>query len=86
MRLANRSFDFRRLFGGAAISEVRRRLSKPDPGLTEWCRETAEAIGLPELARRVRVGWNSRMQTTAGRAWWPDRTIELNPKLREVSA
>ena len=23
------------------------------------------------------------MQTTAGRAWWPDRSIELNPKLRE---
>jgi predicted SprT family Zn-dependent metalloprotease len=23
------------------------------------------------------------MQTTAGRAWWPDRTIELNPKLRD---
>lgn len=25
------------------------------------------------------------MRTTAGRAWWPDRWIELNPKLREVS-
>ncbi len=24
------------------------------------------------------------MQTTAGRAWWPDRAIELNPKLREL--
>lgn len=22
------------------------------------------------------------MQTTAGRAWWPDRSIELNPKLK----
>jgi len=29
------------------------------------------------------VSWNPRMQTTAGRAWWPDRMIELNPKLRE---
>jgi predicted SprT family Zn-dependent metalloprotease len=38
---------------------------------------------LPELARKVRVVWNPRMQTTAGRAWWPDRTIELNPKLRD---
>ena len=23
------------------------------------------------------------MRTTAGRAWWPDRAIELNPKLKE---
>ncbi len=23
------------------------------------------------------------MQTTAGRAWWPDRSIELNPKLKD---
>lgn len=54
----------------------------PDSGLTEWCRERAEMLGLPELARRVRVRWNARMQTTAGRAWWPDRLIELNPKLK----
>jgi SprT protein len=25
------------------------------------------------------------MQTTAGRAWWPDRSIELNPKLKECA-
>lgn len=60
--------------------------AKADGGLTEWCRENAEQLGLPELARRVRVGWNSRMQTTAGRAWWPDRLIELNPKLKELPA
>jgi predicted SprT family Zn-dependent metalloprotease len=24
------------------------------------------------------------MQTTAGRAWWPDRMIELNPKLKNL--
>ena len=40
-------------------------------------------LALPELARKVRVSWNPRMQTTAGRAWWPDRAIELNPKLRD---
>ncbi|MFZ9937404.1 MAG: hypothetical protein ACO3JG_10165, partial [Luteolibacter sp.] len=57
-----------------------------DGGLTEWCREAAAGLGLPELARKVRVSWNPRMQTTAGRAWWPDRTIELNPKLRQCAA
>jgi len=56
-----------------------------DGGLTAWCAETSKAIGLPELARKVRVSWNSRMQTTAGRAWWPDRSIELNPKLKECA-
>ena len=52
--------------------------------LTIWCRETVAAMGLPELARKVRVSWNSRMQTTAGRAWWPDRLIELNPKIEKI--
>lgn len=57
--------------------------ARPDAGLTEWCREKAVLLDLPELSRRVRVQWNARMQTTAGRAWWPDRLIELNPKLKE---
>jgi predicted SprT family Zn-dependent metalloprotease len=56
-----------------------------DGGLTAWCNETAKALGLPELSRRVRVSWNSRMRTTAGRAWWPDRLIELNVKLRDLA-
>ena len=28
--------------------------------------------------------WNPRLRTTAGRAWWPDRTVELNPRLRDL--
>jgi len=59
------------------------RPAKDDGGLTAWCAEAANNLTLPDLARKVRVVWNSRMQTTAGRAWWPDRSIELNPKLRE---
>jgi SprT protein len=55
---------------------------QPDPSLTGWCVDAAKALALNELARKVKVSWNPRMQTTAGRAWWPDRTIELNPKLR----
>ena len=56
---------------------------REDGGLTAWCAEASAALGLPELARKVRVSWNPRMQTTAGRAWWPDRSIERNPKLRQ---
>ncbi len=68
----------------ALPSAVRHGTAKSDGGLTEWCRENAEQLGLPELAHRVRVSWNARMQTTAGRAWWPDRLIELNPKLKDL--
>jgi SprT protein len=57
--------------------------SREDAALAMWCAEAAQALALPELASRVRVSWNPRMRTTAGRAWWPDRFIELNPKLRE---
>ena len=59
---------------------------KEDGGLTAWCVEASYGLGLPELARKVRVSWNPRMQTTAGRAWWPDRRIELNPKLRDCES
>lgn len=58
---------------------------EPDPGLTAWCAETARTFGLPKLARMVNVVWNPRMRTTAGRARWPDRTIELNPRLRAIT-
>lgn len=51
--------------------------------MTAWCAEASKTLGLNELARKVRVSWNARMQTTAGRAWWPDRAIELNPKLKD---
>lgn len=69
----------------AAPSVDRRGRARNDGGLTEWCREKASHLGLHELSRRVSVSWNARMQTTAGRAWWPDRLIELNPKLKEIS-
>jgi predicted SprT family Zn-dependent metalloprotease len=52
--------------------------------LRAWCAGEAERLGMPELSRRVQVRWNPRMRTTAGRAWWPDRVIELNPKLNEL--
>jgi predicted SprT family Zn-dependent metalloprotease len=56
-----------------------------DSEMTVWCQERAQAMALPKLAKKVRVIWNSRMRTTAGRAWWPHCQIELNPKLRDFS-
>ena len=61
----------------------KKKPSPDDSGLTAWCAEAAKALFLNELARKVRVSWNPRMQTTAGRAWWPDLLIELNPKLKD---
>lgn len=57
--------------------------SPDDRGLTAWCAEAAKSLALNELACKVRVSWNPRMRTTAGRAWWPAQRIELNPKLKE---
>lgn len=66
-----------------APAPARENLVREDSGLSVWCSEAAAGLYLPELARKVRVTWNPRMQTTAGRAWWPNRMIELNPKLRD---
>lgn len=69
----------------AAAPVERGRSGQFDGGLTAWCAEKSRSMELVELSKRIRVVWNGRMQTTAGRAWWPDRVIELNPKLREVA-
>ncbi|MES2997302.1 MAG: SprT-like domain-containing protein [Verrucomicrobiota bacterium] len=53
--------------------------------LEKWSVETCQKIGLAKLADRLAVVWNPRMRTTAGRAWWPDCIIELNPKLKEFA-
>ena len=36
------------------------------------------------FCKKVSVIWNSRMRSTAGRAFWPDARVELNPKLVTV--
>ncbi len=41
-------------------------------------------LGLDSLASKTTVVWNSRMRSTAGRAFWPEAKIELNPKLRDL--
>ncbi len=61
-----------------------RRQGAEDADLTLTCRRNCLALGHPGLADAVRVFWNPRMRTSAGRAFWPSRVIELNPKLRGV--
>ena len=49
------------------------------------CAQLSRELGLEELACRLVVVWNKRMRSTAGRAFWPEGKIELNPKLEEVA-
>ena len=49
--------------------------------LAAQCRELLLALRLRKLAGRLRVGWNPRLRSTAGRAWLEDSWIELNPLL-----
>ncbi|MGJ8676182.1 MAG: SprT-like domain-containing protein [Akkermansiaceae bacterium] len=56
-----------------------------DDEATNICARRLRELSLENLAERVNVVWNSRMRSTAGRAFYADSKIELNPKLREIS-
>ncbi len=64
-----------------AVGAVRGR----DDVCTEECVHALRGLGLDALAQKVVVVWNARMRTTAGRAFWPEGRIELNPKLKEIA-
>ena len=56
-----------------------------DEEMTQECGRLLTELRLDKLAGRVSVVWNRRMRTTAGRAFWPEGKIEMNPKLEEVA-
>lgn len=53
--------------------------------LEETARELLRANGADRIARELRVEWNSRLQTAAGRADYREKLILLNPRLFEYS-
>ena len=55
-----------------------------DADLTASCVKCLKDLGMSDLATKVSVVWNNRMRTTAGRAFWPESKIEMNPKLRAI--
>jgi SprT protein len=55
-----------------------------DPLLEDFANQLLKAAGCRQL--QARVYWNPALRTTAGIAYWRDRTVVLNPKLVEVSA
>jgi len=56
-----------------------------DQRLIDQCVELLNDLALSDVAAKVVVRWNPRMRTTAGRAFWPEARIDMNPKLRELA-
>src|SRR5437867_6500736 len=50
--------------------------------LESKARELLRSLGASRIARELRVEWNPRMQTAAGRADYRERLVSLNPRLR----
>ena len=51
--------------------------------LLQTARELLRAYGADRIARELRVEWNSRLKTAAGRADYRQKLISLNPQLFE---
>lgn len=79
------------LFRSSAIAippRVERRQEKAradnrDSSLEEKARELLHSLGASALAPAIRVEWNSRLRSAAGRADFRRCLISLNPRLRE---
>lgn len=52
-----------------------------DHALEEKSRNLLRQLGAAKLARQIRVEWNPRLKTTAGRADYREKLISLNPLL-----
>ena len=46
-------------------------------------RELLRSLGAARIANELRVEWNSRLKTAAGRADFREKLISLNPRLRD---
>jgi len=55
-----------------------------DHALEQEARELLRALGAQALAREIRVEWNPRLKTCAGRADYREKLISLNPRLRDL--
>ncbi len=53
-----------------------------EEGLTSRAKKMLSDLGLNKPAEQVLVVWNKRMRTAAGRAFYKEYKIELNPRLQ----
>lgn len=70
--------------GGFAATE-RRRYKGRDFALENKSRALLRELGAAKLAREVRVEWNPRMKSAAGRVDFREKLISLNPRLRNLT-
>jgi SprT protein len=73
---------------GSSHCDDRGRRSAPtlpfrEHALEQQARELLRALGTEKLAREIRVEWNPRLKTCAGRADYREKLISLNPLLRD---
>jgi predicted SprT family Zn-dependent metalloprotease len=80
------------IFGRSAIavaaslwdaSHFARRGNYTDADLEAKARELLHSLGAVRIAGELRVEWNSRLKTAAGRADYRKKLISLNPRLFE---
>lgn len=64
--------------------KTRSRRQGLDEELTQQSRDLVTSIGLEDLADQITVSWNSRLRTTAGRAYRNEQLVELNPALEQI--
>jgi SprT protein len=57
------------------------RFQGVDSNLERQARDLLRANGANRIARELRVEWNSRLKTSAGRADYRQKLISLNPRL-----
>ena len=70
----------------AATGTVALQFRGRDVELEQIARRLLRALGATRVATELRVEWNSRLKTTAGRADYRQKLISLNPRLFEHPA
>ncbi len=99
MRLLLRQLElaFPRTDPLTSILSLRERRKTQSPGEGQFCvrkrdtdleskaRALLSALGAVKLAREVRLEWNPRLKTVAGRADFREKLISLNPLLKDHS-
>lgn len=65
----------------AATKAVALQLRGRDVELEQIARDLLRALGATRIATDLRVEWNSRLRTAAGRADYRQKLISLNPQL-----
>ena len=72
-----------RQHGDSAIAGPRLRLAGQDVALELKARELLRTNGAGRIASNIRVEWNPRLKSCAGRADYHRKLISLNPQLHE---